>query len=95
MDVAAKMLLLRRQLRSEPEEVNVASGVVAMRRSGLAGSSVVQAECLRYLRRHADQQYSFVDCLSFSVMKDLRITRALTTDLHFRNAGFQLLLKIG
>jgi len=31
------MPLLRRQSPSEPEEVNVANGVVAMRRSGMAG----------------------------------------------------------
>jgi hypothetical protein len=31
------MPLLRSQLRSEPEELNVASGVVARRRSGVAG----------------------------------------------------------
>jgi hypothetical protein len=35
-----KLPLLRGQLRSEPEEVNVASGVVAMRHSGVAGHSV-------------------------------------------------------
>ena len=34
------MPLSRRQLRSEPEEVNVASGVVAMRRSGVAARGV-------------------------------------------------------
>jgi len=38
-------------LRSEPEEVNVASGVVAMGRSGLAAAACAQAECLRYIVR--------------------------------------------
>jgi hypothetical protein len=39
-DVAPEIPLLRRRLCSEPEEVYVASGVVAMRRSGVAGRSV-------------------------------------------------------
>jgi hypothetical protein len=34
------MPLLRSQLRTEPEEVNVASGAVAMGRSGMAGRNV-------------------------------------------------------
>jgi hypothetical protein len=38
--VAAEMLLLRSRLRSEPEEVNVASGVVAMRRSDVTPQRV-------------------------------------------------------
>jgi len=49
----------------------------------------------QFLRRHADQRYSFVDCLSFCVMKQYQITQALTTDLHFRKAGFQPLLAAG
>jgi uncharacterized protein len=46
----------------------------------------------RFLRRHADQGYSFVDGLSFCVMNSLRVLPVLTTDLHFRKAGFQPLL---
>jgi predicted nucleic acid-binding protein len=49
-------------------------------------------ETKRFLRRHADQGYSFVDCLSFCVMKNYGVVNALTTDLHFRKAGFQPLL---
>jgi uncharacterized protein len=54
-------------------------------------------ETKRFLRRHADQGYSFVDCLSFCVMNSNGVLNALTTDLHFpdlhfRKAGFQPLL---
>ena len=48
-DVAAEMPLLRRQSPSEPEEVNVASGVVAMGRSDVAAAACAYAECLRYV----------------------------------------------
>ena len=44
------------------------------------------------IRRQADQGYSFVDCLSFCVMKERHILDALTTDEHFRKAGFSPLL---
>ena len=44
------------------------------------------------IRRQAEQGYSFVDCLSFCVMKERKISQALTTDEHFRKAGFSALL---
>jgi hypothetical protein len=44
------------------------------------------------IRRQAEHGYSFVDCLSFCVMKERKITDALTTDEHFRKAGFSALL---
>ena len=44
------------------------------------------------IRRQAEQGYSFVDCLSFCVMKERRISQAFTTDEHFRKAGFSVLL---
>jgi predicted nucleic acid-binding protein len=44
------------------------------------------------IRRQADQGYSFVDCLSFCLMKERKIAAALTTDAHFRKAGFKAVL---
>ena len=46
----------------------------------------------KFIRRQAEHGYSFVDCLSFCVMKERRISQALTTDGHFRKAGFSALL---
>jgi predicted nucleic acid-binding protein len=45
-----------------------------------------------FARKHADHAYSFVDCASFVVMRDLRLRQALTTDGHFQAAGFETLL---
>jgi predicted nucleic acid-binding protein len=46
----------------------------------------------QFIRRQAEQGYSFVDCLSFCVMKERHISQALTADEHFRKAGFSALL---
>lgn len=44
-------------------------------------------------RKHADHEYSFTDCTSFAVMRELKLQEALTTDAHFTEAGFKALLK--
>jgi predicted nucleic acid-binding protein len=46
-----------------------------------------RAEAL--FRKYRDQGYSFTDCSSFSIMRELRLERAITSDAHFRSAGFQ------
>jgi|SRR5580765_5581937 predicted nucleic acid-binding protein len=47
-----------------------------------------------FFRRHADHAYSFTDCSSFVVMRELRLTQALTTDRHFLEAGMESLLPV-
>lgn len=41
--------------------------------------------------QYQDKDFSFTDCTSFVVMRELRLTHAMTTDRHFRQVGFQLL----
>ncbi len=50
------------------------------------------AAARRFMLKHLDQEFSFTDCVSFIVMKELRLTDALATDNHFRIAGFNPLL---
>lgn len=49
-------------------------------------------ECRAFFLKHSDQEWSFTDCLSFCVMKQLRLQDALTKDAHFQQAGFNVLL---
>ena len=48
---------------------------------------------LTHFLKHADRPWSFTDCLSFCVMKQLRLREALTKDVHFQQAGFATLLR--
>ena len=41
----------------------------------------------------ADKEWSFTDCISFEVMVASSISKALTHDHHFEQAGFQALLR--
>jgi hypothetical protein len=43
-------------------------------------------------KQREDKEWGLVDCISFIVMQDRGITDALTTDTHFQQAGFRVLL---
>lgn len=40
----------------------------------------------------SDKDWSLIDCISFSTMRQLSLTEALTADHHFQQAGFNTLL---
>jgi len=40
--------------------------------------------------RYQDKDFSFTDCTSFVVMRELKLREALTTDHHFAQIGFTL-----
>jgi predicted nucleic acid-binding protein len=48
----------------------------------------VEDEALRWLRRHDEREYSFVDATSFTLMRARRIRDALAFDGDFAAAGF-------
>ena|SRR5438876_1548037 len=50
------------------------------------------ARTRQFFLKHHDQAWSFTDCFSFCVMRELHLRDALTTDGHFRAAGFSPLL---
>ena len=42
--------------------------------------------------KYSDQGFSFTDCFSFALMRELKIKKALTKDSHFKVMGFEPLL---
>ena len=50
-------------------------------------------EARAFCMLHSDKAWSFTDCVSFVVMQSLGLTAALTSDSHFAQAGFRVLLK--
>jgi len=42
--------------------------------------------------KYDDKNWGMVDCLSFIVMRDNEVTDSLTSDNHFKQAGFKVLM---
>lgn len=47
---------------------------------------------MKLYRQRVDKEWGMTDCISFVVMQDQVLTEALTTDVHFKQAGFRALL---
>ena len=54
-------------------------------------SESIFEKALGIFKKTSDSSWSFTDCTSFALMKDLSITEAFTFDSHFMQAGFQKL----
>ncbi len=50
-------------------------------------------EGYKLFRTRMDKDWGLVDCISFVVMKQFGVAEALTTDLHFQQAGYAPLLR--
>jgi predicted nucleic acid-binding protein len=61
--------------------------------TSVPGSADLFASALELYSARPDKDWSLTDCMSFVVMKDRRLERALTADLHFVQAGFQAVLR--
>ena len=71
--------------------------VVHLRQSSacevVAASRDLLDRALELYHQHADKEWTLTDCTSFVVMREREITKALTADHHFEQAGFVPLLK--
>jgi predicted nucleic acid-binding protein len=44
-------------------------------------------------KNRMDKEWSLTDCISFIVMKNMGVSKAITSDHHFEQAGFTILIK--
>ena len=58
-------------------------------------SEQLYTRALRLYRERPDKDWGLTDCVSFVVLQDRTITEALTTDEHFQQAGFRILMREG
>jgi predicted nucleic acid-binding protein len=55
-------------------------------------ATAFKASLLLY-RERPDKNWSLTDCISFGLMRERGITEALSSDHHFEQAGFRILMK--
>ena len=91
VDEATTLLLLRHSHAAASDFLDTVERSEALRIEWIGPERFHSAAGL--FRRHADKEWSFTDCVSFALMRELRIREAFTTDHHFRQAGFVPLLK--
>jgi hypothetical protein len=90
VDETATLLLVRHSHAAATDFLDTIERSEALRLEWIGPERFHAAANL--FRRHADKAWSFTDCVSFVVMRELRIRDAFTTDHHFKQAGFHLLL---
>ena len=56
-------------------------------------SEQLYTRALQLYCERPDKEWGLTDCISFLIMQDLGLTEALTTDEHFQQAGFRVLLR--
>ena len=56
-------------------------------------NSLLLQEGIEMYSVYQGQNWDLVDCLAFVVMHEMGITKALTSDLHFKQANFQALMR--
>ena len=56
-------------------------------------SDQLYLRALQLYRERSDKEWGIIDCISFVVMQDRAVLQALTTDIHFQQAGFRVLLR--
>ena len=52
-------------------------------------NAAILESAMDLFKARMDKTWSFTDCISFAIMRNRDITRALSADHHFRQAGFQ------
>ena len=57
-------------------------------------SEELYEQALELFRNRPDKEWGLVDCVSFVVMRERGLTEALTTDEHFKQAGFRPLFRL-
>ena len=80
-------------VRFRPQVVSIIAAVQASPLVAIVpASSGLFAAALELYRNRLDKDWGLTDCSSFATMGERGLSVALTTDEHFRQAGFRALL---
>jgi predicted nucleic acid-binding protein len=87
--VVVELLNLLTARRRRDVAVRLGSNFWSMRSCQLIWTTRADIEAARAaFSQFTDKQWSFTDCVSYAVMKRMRITEAFAIDRHFQQFGF-------
>jgi uncharacterized protein len=93
----AVLLEIGNSLAKPRTRMDAGHAIIALQRDPTVQVISLDAELLdrglRLFQSRPDKEWGFVDCVSFVVMSDRSLTDALTSDVHFEQAGFVALLR--
>ena len=90
VDETTTLLLVRHSHLAAADFLETAISSEALRLQWIDSDRFHEAADL--FTRHSDKQWSFTDCVSFILMREMKLRDCFTTDHHFRQAGFNVLL---
>jgi predicted nucleic acid-binding protein len=90
LDETATLFRARKLFHLAPALFDLAEKSAALETVRVNGEFFSQAKKL-FLKYH-DHDFSFTDCSSFVLMREMKLKEALATDGHFREVGFVPLL---
>jgi len=89
--VIAETYTLLRRAAGQPVAVAFLEMLAASPRvEKVFSTAIYEEEAYRLLKQYEDQDFSFVDAVSFAVMKQQNVQDAFAFDKHFQTAGFIL-----
>jgi len=90
IDESVTLLLVRHSHRGAANFLETVEKSESLEIEWVASETFFKAAAL--FRSRPDKEWSFTDCTTFIIMKELKIREALTSDHHFKQAGFTSLL---
>lgn len=89
--IAETYTLLRRRIGHTTAMKFLTSTRASPRVEMVFSTAILESEAAHILSRYADQQFSYVDAVSFALMRERRIGQAFAFDHHFLVCGFVIL----
>lgn len=86
VDETLTLLRLRLSLAAAEAWWQLVNGSARLRWESITATRADKARSIFF--RYRDKSFSFTDCTSFAVMRELKLREALTTDHHFAQMGF-------
>ena len=89
--IAETYILIRRAIGHEPAMTFLRNIAASPGVGNIYSDQILEQDAEQILRKYQDQDFSYVDAVSFAAMRQHKIDRAFAFDRHFVTAGFSVI----